>query len=790
MKQKIKLRVLAWILIVSFIVSGATPVSAKADVVEDFTPRRIMIKRDETAGEDYSVSFFARYEPAEETVITEGLTVMDAGMYDLYDLYFDQSVVAVEDDAPLFATGEIVAEADRLMELTGIDSLQEQGYYGYGVKVAVLDTAVEKINGIHLAGEVSFISEEQQKVESGEPLLHGTAVASVLSELVPMAELYSVEVLDETGNGYYSSLIQGIYWAVEQNMDVLVLSLGGETYSAFLQEALQLAAWHDIVVLAAAGNEDGGTILYPAAYQEVLSVGAADSVGQPIISYAGGTTPDLLAPGETGVTADNRAMVFRGSSAATPVAAAGAVLLRSMDSALSREQVMALLLNTSDTIVDIEAAVENRTSPVYTRLTNRTASAELLEGQEEALDGVLEAQSTDSHICSFNTTYGPHTANGHQCIITCRYCDFLVIQGGVYLADCESCVSNPSSPDVTPEPTPEPTPTPLPVRYDTTLVNGTLGGEDTANTTSNGDPVNMVTGNFYLNITDMYYQGIGDAAIAITRHYNSVDTRSGLLGKGWRFAYESKLTKKTGGDMEAVYSSGRTILFDKKGSSYIAPDACRDTLTKNADGTWCLVTEDKLTYTYSSAGKLTAITDRNGNSVTLTYSSGTLTGITGADGITLSVTCSGGKLRKITDPYGRTVEYSYDSKGRLIKVSGETCGTMTYTYNSYGITSITDGNGETYIKNKYDSMGRVIRQTDADGRQYKFQYNDDAQENTFPNSILVFGMEYNGDTSKFPKDTTLQRNFINYLNDGKKCGFGHGIIIFDGENIVNKPQIR
>lgn len=65
---------------------------------------------------------------------------------------------------------------------------------------------------------------------------------------------------------------------------------------------------------------------------------------------------------------------------------------------------------------------------------------------------------------------------------------------------------------------------------------------------------------------------------------------------------------------------------------------------------------------------------------------------------------------------------------------------------------------------------------------------DDAQENTFPNSILVFGTGYNGDTTKFPADTTLQKNFIKYLNAGKTCGFGHGVIIFDGEKIVNNYQ--
>ena len=140
---------------------------------------------------------------------------------------------------------------------------------------------------LQLSGSVSFLPEESRSAQKESGISHGTAVASVLFGLVPLAELYSVEVLDAEGNGYYSSLIQGIYWAVENDMDVLVMSLGGKTYSAFLQEALRMAQWHDIVVLAAAGNEDGAGVLYPAAYPETLSVGAADASGNPLISYAG-----------------------------------------------------------------------------------------------------------------------------------------------------------------------------------------------------------------------------------------------------------------------------------------------------------------------------------------------------------------------------------------------------------------------------------------------------------------------------------------------------------------------
>ena len=59
-------------------------------------------------------------------------------------------------------------------------------------------------------------------------------------------------------------------------------------------------------------------------------------------------------------------------------------------------------------------------------------------------------------------------------------------------------------------------------------------------------------------------------------------------------------------------------------------------------------------------------------------------------------------------------------------------------------------------------------------------------ENAFPDSWRVFYRDYEGSTDGFPMDTSLQRNIAKYLAKGKKIGFGYGVLIFDGENIVNK----
>lgn len=61
-------------------------------------------------------------------------------------------------------------------------------------------------------------------------------------------------------------------------------------------------------------------------------------------------------------------------------------------------------------------------------------------------------------------------------------------------------------------------------------------------------------------------------------------------------------------------------------------------------------------------------------------------------------------------------------------------------------------------------------------------------ENPFPNAWRVFGMDFTGDTSILPDKTTLQKNYIEWLKSGNKVGSGLGVIIFDGEKILNKKE--
>lgn len=82
-----------------------------------------------------------------------------------------------------------------------------------------------------------------------------------------------------------------------QKADVINLSLGGPQFSTFEQRAMESARAAGVVVVAAAGNSGREELLYPAAYNHVISVAAVNRANQ----FAGYSTSneqvDLAAPG-------------------------------------------------------------------------------------------------------------------------------------------------------------------------------------------------------------------------------------------------------------------------------------------------------------------------------------------------------------------------------------------------------------------------------------------------------------------------------------------------------------
>jgi RHS repeat-associated protein len=147
------------------------------------------------------------------------------------------------------------------------------------------------------------------------------------------------------------------------------------------------------------------------------------------------------------------------------------------------------------------------------------------------------------------------------------------------------------------------------------------------------------------------------------------------------------------------------------------------TLVHNGDGTWTFQARKNLTYTFSSAGKLTSIRDRNGYTTALTYTSGNLTKITDPAGRTLTFTYdTSNRVKTVKDGLPRTVTYGYDPAGNLSSVVDADGRTWTYGYDpAHRLTTDQDPRLNT-VTSVYDATGRVTSQIDRRNKTTQIDY--------------------------------------------------------------------
>jgi subtilisin family serine protease/putative cell wall-binding protein len=135
---------------------------------------------------------------------------------------------------------------------------------------------------------------------------HGTHCAGIaaaatdnalgIAGMAPGARIMAVKVLDSRGSGSTAALAEGIDYAVDAGADIISASIGGTSGTKTLEGAVRRATAAGVLVVAASGNE-GGAVLYPAAYTDALSVGATDRNDVRTTYSNFGPGLDIVAPG-------------------------------------------------------------------------------------------------------------------------------------------------------------------------------------------------------------------------------------------------------------------------------------------------------------------------------------------------------------------------------------------------------------------------------------------------------------------------------------------------------------
>lgn len=243
------------------------------------------------------------------------------------------------------------------------------GYTGNGVKVAILDTGIDSSHpdlSLNVKGGYSVFTDSANSNPFYDGYGHGTHVAGTVAAVnntigvlgvAPNASLYSVKVLDNSGSGSYSGIAQGIEWAINNNMDIINMSLGGTTGSAILQQYCDLAYNSGILLVAAAGNSGnsagtGDNVNYPARYSSVIAVAAIDSNNKRGSFSSTGPALELSAPGVSvySTVPNNGYATYNGTSMASPHVAGVAALVWQAKPSLTNVQLRQLLRDTAQSL--------------------------------------------------------------------------------------------------------------------------------------------------------------------------------------------------------------------------------------------------------------------------------------------------------------------------------------------------------------------------------------------------------------------------------------------------------
>ncbi|MFC7154528.1 S8 family peptidase [Halomarina halobia] len=207
-----------------------------------------------------------------------------------------------------------------------------------GVTIAVIDQGV-KYDHPDLDGNVAADPGYDFVDGDGDPYpdaladeTHGTHVAGIAAAEVNNGEgvtgignstVIAGRALDEGGTGSTSDIADAIQWAADRGADVINLSLGGSGSTSTMKNAVSYAYGNGSLVVAAAGNGYGGSVSYPAAYEECLAVSALDPDGT-LAAYSNyGSEIELAAPGTNVLSTwtDDGYDSISGTSMATPVVA-------------------------------------------------------------------------------------------------------------------------------------------------------------------------------------------------------------------------------------------------------------------------------------------------------------------------------------------------------------------------------------------------------------------------------------------------------------------------------------
>ena len=279
----------------------------------------------------------------------------------ILEITADPDVEYISYDSKVFAVMDIARS------VVGADLILNTGYTGKNVTVAIIDTGISPHADLiypksRIIGFKDFVNNETKFYDDNG---HGTHCAGILAGngysskgkykgIATEANILSVKVLDENGNGNTSDILSTVQWIIEKKeiykTRIVNISLGAIAQYKERRDPLVKAANraidNNLIVIAAVGNSGPmrNTILSPATSRHVISVGALDdgrtaemNDGNIAEFSSRGPTldrirkPDLIAPGVDIMSLSNKNLTgyttLSGTSMSAPMVSGAAALL-------------------------------------------------------------------------------------------------------------------------------------------------------------------------------------------------------------------------------------------------------------------------------------------------------------------------------------------------------------------------------------------------------------------------------------------------------------------------------
>jgi len=230
------------------------------------------------------------------------------------------------------------------------------------VLVAIIDTGIDynhpDLSSQYVPLGYDWVNDDSNPMDDHN---HGThcagVIAATINNSIGIAGIANVKIMAEkflssSGFGTSDGAASAIVHAVDAGADILSNSWTGYEPSTIIHDAFIYAAEHNVVSIAAAGNDNSNKFYFPAAYPEVISVSATDNADILADFSNYGSTIEMSAPGvniySTFRVAAGSYGTMSGTSMACPHVAGVAALIKSKFPTWSAECIRERLRNSAE----------------------------------------------------------------------------------------------------------------------------------------------------------------------------------------------------------------------------------------------------------------------------------------------------------------------------------------------------------------------------------------------------------------------------------------------------------